>query len=240
MVPFRHFIKTLLTGAGILFLPDLGITQAYAASSDISPLHSQITALINMPHGNGAEIPVVRTIKILTPAAQLSALCAEPELSIAGNNTRLTGNKSVVAQCGTRRKFIQISVHAQGTWWTAKHTLKPGSVITADDLLARTGSLERLPAGLIFDRQQIIGKTTTRSVSRGQPLAENQLRKGWAVVSGQEVDILATGKGFQIRSKGKALGSAAAGQPLRIATRSGQIMTGVVDPQGYVKINLKE
>jgi flagella basal body P-ring formation protein FlgA len=66
------------------------------------------------------------------------------------------------------------------------------------------------------------------------------LRKGWAVVSGQEVDILATGKGFQIRSKGKALGSAAAGQPLRIATRSGQIMTGEVDPQGYVKINLKE
>lgn len=218
----------------------LSAFDAIAATPSVETLKTHITALVNSHNERPSDSAITRTIKILTPAEQLSSLCATPELSVAGNNRRLTGNKSIIAQCGNKRKFIQISVQAQGTWWTARHGIKPGSVIDANDIEPRSGSLDRLPAGLIFDRESIVGQTATRTINKGQPVVENQLRKGWSVVSGQEVDVLATGEGFQIRIKAKALDSAAAGQPVRLSTRSGQIVTGTVTPDGKVHINLKE
>lgn len=234
----RRLLITITISLNILFCGT--VFNAVAAQSANETLESQITAVVNAHNERPSDAAISRTIKILTPAEQLSGLCPNPELSLAGNNLRLTGNKSVVAQCGNKRKFIQITVQAQGTWWTTIRPIRPGTVIQAEDIQPRTGSLERLPAGLIFSQDNIIGQTTTRSINLGQPVVESQLRKGWAVVSGQEVDILATGEGFQIRVKGKALDSAAAGQPVRISTRSGQIVTGLVAPNGKVNINLKE
>lgn len=234
----RPFFISMTTAFSLIFC--LTAFDAVASPVSAETLKTQITTLVNAHGERPSDITIVRTVKILTPAEQLTTLCATPELSVAGNNRRLTGNKSIIAQCGSKRKFIQISVQAQGTWWTAQHGIKPGSVIGAEDLAPRTGSLERLPAGLIFDRDNIVGQTATRTINKGQPVVENQLRKGWAVVSGQEVDVLATGEGFQIRTKAKALDSAAAGQPVRISTRSGQIATGLVTPDGKVNINLKE
>lgn len=232
------FFISIAASSGLIFC--LTASAATGASPSVETLKTQITALVNTHSERPSDNAIVRTIKILTPVEQLTTLCAAPELSVAGNNLRLTGNKSIIAQCGNKRKFIQISVQAQGTWWTARNGIKPGSVIGEHDIVPRTGSLERLPAGLIFDRNSIVGQTATRTINKGQPVVENQLRKGWAVVSGQEVDVLATGEGFQIRAKAKALDSAAAGQPVRISTRTGQIVTGLVTPDGKVNINLKE
>lgn len=209
-------------------------------STPDNPLIAQITALVNSQGGIATDAAVTRTIKILTPPEQLALLCSAPELSFAGNNSRLTGNKSVIAQCGSQRKFIQISVQAQGTWWAARKTIKPGSEIQAENIVSRTGSLDRLPAGLVFNKESIIGLTAARTITRGQPIVQTQLRRRWAIVSGQEVEITVTGPGFRIRAKGKALDNAAVGKPVRIAMRSGQIMPGVASSEGKVDINLKE
>ncbi|WP_230678369.1 MULTISPECIES: flagellar basal body P-ring formation chaperone FlgA [Yersinia] len=201
---------------------------------------AKITALVSSQNGIPADTSVLQTIKILTPPEQLDSLCPNPELSLAGNNTRLTGKRSVIAQCGNKRKFVQISVQAQGTWWSARHAIKPGVVIQSEDIESRTGSLERLPAGLIFNKEHIIGQTTTRSISPGNPVLQNQLRARWAIMSGQAVEVIATGPGFRIRAKGKALDNAALGESLRITMRSGKIMTGVVSSEGKVDMNLEE
>ncbi len=238
MCLLRHLLITIILPLNIISC--FTVFSVAAAQSTNEPLNRQITALVNAHNESPSDAAISRSIKILTPAEQLTTLCADPELSIAGNNQRLTGNKSVIAQCGNKRKFIQITVQAQGTWWTAARALKPGTVIRTEDITPHTGSLERLPAGLIFSQENIVGQTATRSINKGQPVVESQLRKGWAVVSGQEVDILAAGEGFQIRIKGKALDSAAPGQSARISTKSGQIVTGTVAPDGKVHINLKE
>ncbi|HEN3278334.1 TPA: flagellar basal body P-ring formation protein FlgA [Yersinia enterocolitica] len=236
MLPARHIFVTLLIFH--FYLDIFDATAAPQLKSD--PLIDQITAVINSQSEIPANAAVTRTIKILTPAEQLATLCPTPQLSIAGNNTRLTGNKSVIAQCGNKRKFIQVAVKAQGTWWTVRHTIKTGSTIQAEDIHPQTGSLERLPAGLVLNKDNIIGHTAARSISSGQPIVQNQLRERWAIISGQEVEIIATGAGFRIRAKGKAMDNAAAGESLKVTLRSGQIMTGTVASDGTVNINLKE
>lgn len=234
----RRLLKTITVLLIILF--NYFSFDANATKTTNDPLNEKITELIESTTPPPADAAINRTIKILTPSEQFSTLCVDPELSIAGNNNRLTGNKSIIAQCGTLRKFIQISVQASGSWWEASHSISPGSVILASDIQLRSGSLSNLPAGLVFDSDKIIGQTTTRTINKGQPLIESQLRKSWVVMVGQEVEILAIGEGFQIRTKGKALDSNAIGQSVRVLTHAGQVVTGVVTPSGLVNINFRE
>ncbi|WP_145931678.1 flagellar basal body P-ring formation chaperone FlgA [Yersinia bercovieri] len=236
MLPSRSHFITLLT---LIVCFKMFDATAAPQPSD-NALETQIAALLNSQRGSATDPDVTRTIKILTPPEQLTSLCPNPELSLAGNNTRLTGNKSVIAQCEGQRKFIQIAVYAQGTWWTPSHPLKPGVTIQPEDLESRTGSLARLPEGVVFNKEHIIGLTTTRSINRGQPVLQNQLRQPRVIMTGQEVEMIATGPGFRIRSRGKALDNAALGGTLRIITKTGQIMTGTVTAEGKVNIDLKE
>lgn len=232
----RGFFITSLT-----FLCGFKVFSVAAESPSLNDsLTAKIATLVNSQSRIPSDAKVTQTIKILTPPEQLTTLCSNPELSLAGNNTRLTGKKSVVAQCGNKRKFIQISVQAQGTWWVARHQLKPGSVVQAEDIESRTGSLEHLPAGLVFNKEGIVGQTTTRSIVQGKPVVQNQLRARWVINSGQTVDVIATGPGFRIRAKGKALDNAALDESIRITMSSGRVMSGVVSSEGKVDINLEE
>jgi len=183
---------------------------------------------------------IIRSVTVLTPPGQLAELCATPRLSVSGNNSRIAGNRSVIAQCGNQKKFIQVKIQAEGSWWTASRALKAGSLIRAADIALQSGAMDRLPPGLISHKEDIIGQVTTRAINAGQPVLESHLRKRWKVLAGQEVEVLAAGEGFQIRTSGKALDNAALDETLRIKTRSGQVISGKATAEGKVSIFIKE
>ena len=210
----------------------LAIAPAYASAAS---LEQQLTRLVN----NGLDKNITRSVTVLTPQKQLETLCAEPKLSLSGNDTRLAGNRSVIAQCGTERKFLQIAIKAEGRWWVASRTLATGTQIQAEDIKPQQGSMDRLPGGLLLNKDDIIGRITTRSVNVGQPLQANQLRQNWAITAGEDVEVVAQGTGFHIRASGKAMDNAAIGGNIRIKTKNGQIVTGKVISAGKVSISLQ-
>ena len=57
----------------------------------------KLDALIQQPE-SGPDI--VRTVSLLATPAQLQAVCDNPELSLVGRDSRLTGKRTVLAQCG--------------------------------------------------------------------------------------------------------------------------------------------
>lgn len=191
----------------------------------------------NKKNPSNKQVVIVR---ILTPAKQLKQLCAKPELRPAGQTHALSGNHSIIASCGTKRQFIQAHISATGTWWQARHTLPSGHPVSSLDIQAHHGLLDRLPADVITDPAQITGRTPTRTISVGQPLRQSQLRKSWVVIAGKMVDITATGNGFLIRTRGKALGNAALNETFRIHTATGQLLTATATGQGKAAINLQD
>ena len=214
---------------------------AFADSgADVHLLSRQISRLITVNSAFPPEAEVVQSVSILTPPAQLTSLCAAPQLTIVGSNRRLTGTKSIAAQCGERRKFIQVSVSAEGKWWSAARTIKSGKVISDDDIVQHSGSLARLPVDGVLLKSAIIGQTATRAINKGQSIAQSQLRHSWLALAGQQVEILAQGNGFQVRSRGKALNNAAANGPLKVSMGNGKIFSGVLSANGLVTINLQE
>lgn len=234
MLPLRYFTAILILLSG-----SLNNSFAYA-SIENAELKQRITTLVVSASQLPATANVVQMITLITPTRQLRQLCENPELSLAGNNRRLTGNKSVIARCGNQRRFIQIKVVAEGQWWVAAHSIKPSSIIEEGDLMLRSGTLDHQPNDLILDKGSIIGQVATRTLSTGQAITQSELRPTWLAVAGHEVEVIAQGKGFQIRTTGKALTNAAAHKALRVSMRNGQMINGTVNDDGTVSINLKE
>ncbi|EOY5737639.1 flagellar basal body P-ring formation chaperone FlgA [Enterobacter ludwigii] len=193
----------------------------------------KLDVLIKQPE-NGKDI--VRTATLLATPAQLSAVCDNPELSLVGRDSRLTGKRTVLAQCGARRHFLPIRISAQGTWWVASQSLPGGAIVQRSDIEPVTGSLDGQPGGLIFNADEIIGQRLTRAINVGKPLLENQLRQQWRLRTGQTVDLVTTGEGFRIRSQGKALNNAAVNDTLNVKTPGGRTVSGKVGPDGQVMI----
>lgn len=206
------------------------------AQADTITLTGKINALLNSADKN-ITADIRRHVTLLTPADKLASLCADPQLSLSGHS-RLSGNRTVVAQCGNKKHFLQVRIEAEGSWWVAARELKTGSVLSADDLVQRSGSLANLPSGLVMDPNDFRGAVLTRSLRTGQPLTQSQLRKNWRINRGEEINIIVYGNGFHIRSRGKALGNAAINEAIRVRMKSGQLVTGSVNSDGSVRINL--
>ncbi|ORM90373.1 flagellar basal body P-ring formation chaperone FlgA [Pantoea septica] len=208
----------------------------FTASAQIN--HTALTKKINaLLNGKGHEVGVVRRATLLNAAEKHAALCDEPHLTLSGSQ-RLTGNRTVVAQCGDKKHFIPIRVEAEGRWWTAARDLKAGSLLIAQDIVQRSGSLANLPDDVMTQPDGVEGAVLTRAVRAGQPLTQSQLRKRWRVSRGDEVEVIAYGSGFHIYAKGKALDNGAVEDAVRVRMKTGQLVSGSVNHDGSVRINL--
>lgn len=56
--------------------------------------------------------------------------------------------------------------------------------------------------------------------------------------AGQRVNVIASGDGFSANAEGQALNNAAVAQNARVRMISGQVVSGVVDADGNILINL--
>lgn len=201
-------------------------------------LSARITEILNLRLKKEYGDAISQHITILTPAEKLAQLCPQPELTVPHNN-RLTGNLSIAVRCGNQRRFIQVKVEAEGEYWVAARLLQPRQAITRADIKPHYGPLENIASGTLFRVDQILGRVTTRLVNEGQPLVKSQLRQQWQVTTGKEVEVIAGGEGFRIRSKGKAMNNAAVHQSLKVRMKSGQIVSGILTPQGSVRLDSK-
>ncbi|POT54742.1 flagella basal body P-ring formation protein FlgA [Citrobacter amalonaticus] len=225
--------RSLSPATVLLYTALICVGLLIGESAHASPLERQITELVN----RGLDKNITRTITLLTPEKQRDAICENPVLSLSGNDTRLAGNRSVIAQCGTERKFLQIAIKAEGRWWVANRTLAAGATIEAGDIKQQQGSMDRLPAGTMMNKDDIIGRVTTRAINAGQPVQTSQLRQNWAITAGENVEIQLKGAGFLIRTSGKAVDNAALNENVRIKTSSGQMVTGKVLSAGKVLVS---
>ncbi len=84
----------------------------------------------------------------------------------------------------------------RGNYLITARPLTPGQIVTTTDVVTQSGDLGALPASILTDPAQAIGKTVKNGVAAGQPLRSDLLIAPWAVQQGQSVKLLSTGTGF--------------------------------------------
>ena len=198
-------------------------------------LNDQVKRFIEAQFAGNADVTDVK-VQLRTPAIRWPQ-CELPQLSLP-QNARRWGNISISARCGQERRFIQVQVQVMGHYLVAARGISAGSKLTAEDLKLKTGRLDTLPARTLTDSGKAIGAVSLRNISPGQPLNPVMLRRAWVIKAGQAVQVMAQGNGFNISGAGKAMNNAAAEDSVRVRMASGQIVSGIADGDGTIRITL--
>lgn len=173
----------------------------------------------------------------LDPRTQLSS-CAGYEPFVPPGN-RLWGKTMVGVRClgpANWTIYVPVQVRVFGAYVVARRPIGPGQQLAEDDLELRQGDLSTLPAGVLTDVEQGVGKTTKGGLGGGQPVRAEALLAAMVVQQGQDVRVIYKGPGFSASNEGKALNNAADGQVARVRTAGGQTISGIARPGGIVEI----
>lgn len=158
------------------------------------------------------------------------AACARAEYFVPAG-TRLWGRGVVAARCtqgATWTVSVPVEVVVRGPALIATTSLPMGAAPGPADLRVEQIELTREPAPLLQDPAQIAGRVLSRPITVGQPLRQDHLKIAQTVAAGDPVRILVAGDGFSIAADGVALAAGGEGQPLKVRTETGRVLSGVL------------
>jgi flagella basal body P-ring formation protein FlgA len=177
------------------------------------------------------------TIGEVDPHLQLPACDAAEAFLPSG--ARAWGKTTVGVRCTVPAQwtvYISATVRVMSDYLVTKVPMSQGRIIGINDIIKLKGDLSALPAGVLTDPSQAIGRTVARSLSSGMPLRQDALRNAQAVQQGQTVRLVTTGPGFSISAEAKALTAANEGQMVQAKTPAGQIVNGIAKLGGVVEV----
>ncbi len=155
------------------------------------------------------------------------------------SGVRLLGSVSIGLRCvGPARWniFVPVKIAIESTYVATATPLVAGQSIQPDNLVVLTGDLGSLPAGILTDPSQAVGKTIRFSLASGQPLRLDQLLAPLVIQQGQSIKLVFHGPGFTATNEGRALNNAAEGQVVQVRTQSGTVVSGIAQFNGTVLV----
>lgn len=172
-------------------------------------------------------------------AAPASCTRVEPFLPAGG---RAWGRLSVGLRCvegGHGTVLRPVTVAVWGPAVVATERLVPGTVLSAQDLEVQPEvELTAVPPGHAREPDELLGRTLSRTAAAGQPLRPGMTRATAVVRPGEAVRLQIVGKGFRIDAGGQAMQAAGEGQPVRVRTDLGKVLTGTARQGRIVEVML--
>ena len=149
------------------------------------------------------------------------------------------GRTSVLVRCPAERSwslFVPVHIRVVAEYLVTAAPLVRGQRVTENDLAWRKGDLSDLPAGVLTNSQEALGKTISLSIGAGQPVRADLLQRPLVIKQNQTVKVISRGAGFEVANEGKALTNGYEGEVVQIRLGNGQIISGIVQPDDSVGI----
>lgn len=193
--------------------------------------------------GNGAA-PAAPRVEVsvgqLDPRLRL-APCQRVEPYLP-EGTRLWGKSRVGLRCvqGAVKwnVYLPITVKVFGRALVATSGLPAGGVLTAADLAQAEVDLAEDTVAALADPELAVGRTLARALKPGQSLRQSHLKVRQWFAAGETVTVVAQGPGFSVAGEGQALNNGLEGQPVRVRTESGRVITGQAVAERRVELAL--
>ncbi len=168
--------------------------------------------------------------------------CAKPPVAFLTPGAKLQGKISVGVRCtGQKPWTVYIPAHIKNfaNIVVAARPLSRGTAVSDADIMTIRQDLSLLRAGYFIKNKNIIGKILTRSLPQGQAFSPKFVKPPLLVRRGDEVTILATVRGLQVRGKGKALKDAAFGEQVPVRNKqSKRIVQAIAVKSGIVSVQM--
>lgn len=136
------------------------------------------------------------------------------------------------------RVFLPVQVQVFAPAWTSRAALPAGALVAADQWQLAETDWAAAAAPPLPPQAAIAGRTLARPVAAGQALREADLQaRRWFAI-GSAVRLIANGPGYAVGTEGLALGHGIEGQPVRVRTEGGRIVSGLPVGEGLVEVRL--
>lgn len=170
----------------------------------------------------GMEKPPVVTVSPLDNRLRLKQ-CDQPLEAFTLPNARLSGNLTVGVRCTSPKPwklYVRARVQTFGNIVASSHPLNRGAVVTREDIKLVEHDTSMLSPGYITEPDKIVGKLMKQSVAADMVLKQSMVSAPKLIKRGEQVTILAEGKGLQVRMAGKALMDGAKGEVITVKNNS--------------------
>lgn len=184
-----------------------------------------------------AGLPGKVSISMDTPRSGALPPCDALEAFLP-RGAQLRGRVSVGMRCNTSQpwtRYVQAYVTVVGTYYVAARQIEAGQTLVPADTTAREADLTTLPASVVVDANQLGGVTALNRIALGAPIRRELLRGISVVQQGQNTKVVTRGAGFTISTEGKAMTDAAIGAVVQVKIHGGQLISGIVRPDGIVE-----
>jgi flagella basal body P-ring formation protein FlgA len=176
-------------------------------------------------------------IGAIDPRLTLAA-CSNPQAFLP-TGSRLWGKTTVGVRCLAPTPwtiYLQTNISVIGEYIASAVKLLQGQLIGSEQVVKMTGELTTLPAGIVTNLDQALGRTLSMSLPAGAPLRLDGLRSPNVVQQGQIVRVTSNGPGFSVSAEARAIGNATEGQIVQVKTAAGQQISGVAKAGGLVEV----
>jgi flagella basal body P-ring formation protein FlgA len=230
----RHFIAiplliTLLASGGTL-------AMEVTARQDHQALRKAVEQFLDAQLAGLPGKPSI-TVGAIDPRLNLPG-CAAPQPYLP-QGTRAWGKTMVGVRCTEPSPwniYVPATVRVQGEYLVTAAPLAQGQNVAPEQVRKVKGDLTTLPAGIVTDESQAVGRTLAVSLPAGAPLRQDALRTPQAIRQGQTVRVESAGPGFKVSSEARALNNANEGQVTQVRTANGQLVSGVARMGGVIEV----
>jgi flagella basal body P-ring formation protein FlgA len=155
-------------------------------------------------------------------------------------NVRLWGKSRIGLRCKEGRTawnvYLPIVVKVWGRALVVPAGATAGSVLAESDLAEAEVDLAEELTPVFFDRKLVVGRTLAQALRPGQALRQAHIKSRQWFAAGDAVKVVATGEGFALEGVGQALTNGIEGQPAKVRTENGHVVTGI--PTGERRLEL--
>lgn len=156
---------------------------------------------------------------------------------------RLWGRSRVGLRCvkGVTRwnVYVPMTVNVYGPAWVSRASLPAGHVLAAADFhQAEVNLAENMQEALVADAAMLLGRSLARPLLPGQGIGADSLKARQWFAAGEKVHIRVAGNGFAVAGAGEAVTAGMEGQPARVRTDNGRMVTGLPVGERMLEIAL--
>jgi len=164
--------------------------------------------------------------------------CSEALSTLPSQSSQVLGSVNIGVRCNGDRPwtiYVRANISARQSVPVLSRPLPRHAIITKDDLKLVDQPINSAANGVIFDPNQIIGMELLRPLDIGSSVKVSQLQPPKVIKRGQQVTLVASFNGLDVRIKGKALKDAAAGERVTVTNlSSGNRVEGIARTDGTV------
>ncbi|QIQ41921.1 MAG: flagellar basal body P-ring formation protein FlgA [Buchnera aphidicola (Microlophium carnosum)] len=176
------------------------------------------------------------SIIVRTPLKK-NIYCKKPTFSFL-NNFHDLGLTDVLLTCNQKHYYLKVEIQSEGEYIVANRQIPRGTKITETDLKILRGRLDILPNNTCRKKKDVINRINLRDFFPLQPITSSMTRPPWLVTINQKVTIIIISSNFTISDKAKSLSNGAKNQKIRVKTKTGKIISGIINKNGEVIVSL--